>query len=221
MRVDVICEGSTDFAVLRVVLREVFKGTQLVITSVQPDFDALRARHPGTPAPGWTGVRAYLQSPASAVVAVLSDVLVVQVDADVRRASQVEKKLRDAAADEHELDPLCNHVKSWFAEGPPPSVVVVLPRDATEAWILAARTRVTDVESDPAPASTLITKGLLAATERGDANKQSAAYEELAGPLVGLIGDKKRLARVPELARFVQKLRARAHALRRAARSSR
>ncbi len=216
MRVFIVCEGSTDFSVLRLVVRAVVPEPDLIVELAQPDLDALRAKTIGAVAAGWTGVRTYLQSAASTLLARQIDVLIVQVDADVRRVRQIESKLRSAAPNELDLEPLCEHVKSWFAGGVPESAIVVLPRDATEAWILAVQTRTTDVEADPAPASTLLARGLLARTARGEANKQTAVYAKLAAPLGDLIADRKQLARVPELERFVGKLRSRAHALRRA-----
>lgn len=221
MRVFIVCEGPTDFAVLRLVVRAVVPGPDLIVELAQPDLDALRAKEVGAVAAGWTGVRTYLQSAASTLLARQVDVLIVQVDADIRRARQIENKLRSAAPDEPDLEPLCEHVKSWFAGGVPASAIVVLPRDATEAWLLAVQTRTIDVEADPAPAATLLARGLLAATARGDASKQTAVYVELAAPLASLLVDKKQLARVPELERFVDKLRSRAHALRRAKKSGR
>jgi hypothetical protein len=169
----------------------------------------------GALGPGWQGVRAYLQGPSVTVVAALCDVLIVHVDADVRRASAIEKTLREPDSREQDLDPLCEHVKSWFAGGVPPNAIVVLPREATDAWLLAARSNVTDVEADPAPATTLKAMGLIG-TRRDGPSKEAAIYKHLAGPLAGLVLDKKRLDRVPELARFMGKLRSRAHALRRA-----
>jgi hypothetical protein len=217
VRVFIVCEGSTDFPVLRLVVRAVLPEPDLIVEFVQPDLDALKAKAVGAIAPGWTGVRTYLQSAASTLLARQVDVLIVHVDADVPRvAPQIARKLRDASSDEPDLAPLCDHVKSWFAGGVPESAIVVIPRDATEAWLLAVQTRAIDVESNLAPASTLRAKGLLASTARGDPNKERAVYAKLAAPLGDLIADRKQLARVPELERFVGKLRSRARALRRA-----
>lgn len=89
MRVAIVCEGSTDYAVLRAPVHAAMPASDLVVTLAHPTFDVLRARIGGVIAAGWTGVRAYLQSAASANVASVTDVLVVQVDADIRRLSQV------------------------------------------------------------------------------------------------------------------------------------
>jgi hypothetical protein len=224
MIIRVVCEGSTDSKVLGLVVRAVLKEHAPVVTAVQPNFDALGLkpvdRPPGTLGPGWQGVRAYLKGPTVTTVAALCDVLVVQVDADIRRVSEIETKLRKPSAGEHDLDPLCEHVKSWFVGGVPPNAIMVLPREAIEAWLLAVTTRITDVESDLAPAAALKTRQVVG-TREGAANKQAAIYDELAKPLVGLIADRRRLARVPELERFVDKLRSRAQALRRAKKAGR
>ena len=63
MRVGIVCEGSTDFAVLRVVCGELLGTTDFFVTLLQPRFDVLAGRAGGAPGPGWQGVRGFL-SPA-------------------------------------------------------------------------------------------------------------------------------------------------------------
>src|SRR6202012_2560417 len=109
-------------------VRAVIPGSDLVITLVHPDFDALRAKAGDAVATGWTGVRSYLQSVASELLASTTDVLVVQIDADARGLPHVARALRASVAGEDELDPLCDHVKGWFHGGVPASALIVIPR---------------------------------------------------------------------------------------------
>jgi hypothetical protein len=219
VRVGIVCEGSTDFAVLRVVCGEVLGTKDLSVTLLQPRFDALAGRRGGTPGPGWQGVRAFLQQTAQRLGAAAQDVIVVHVDADIRKLAEIKKCLGESANGE-ELGPLCDHVKSWMPGGVPESVVIVLPREATEAWLCAVATHRADVESIQRPADDLRNAGVIG-TRGETAEKLASAYAALAGGLGPLLRDRRKLAKVPELARFAGKIAARARAVRRAERGGR
>ncbi len=83
MRVGIVCEGSTDFAVLRVVCREVLRAGGPVITLLQPSVDALEKRAPGTPGAGWHGGPHLPPADRDDARRSALDVIVVHVDADV------------------------------------------------------------------------------------------------------------------------------------------
>jgi hypothetical protein len=104
--VGIVCEGTTDFPVLRQVVIGVF-GPATEVALLQPRTDMLRGK---SNAPGWQGVRAFCAS-AVAHVASAHDVLVFHVDADVR--DKVGQQL-EAADDDEDLTPLCRHVKTWL-----------------------------------------------------------------------------------------------------------
>jgi hypothetical protein len=216
VRVAIVCEGSTDFAVLRVLCGELLGTADLSVTLLQPRFDALAGRTGGAPGPGWQGVRAFLQQTARRLAAADHDVIVVHVDADIRHLPEIQRHLGESEAAE-ELEPLCDHVKSWMSGAVPESVVIVLPREATEAWLCAIATHRTDVEAIPKPADELRSAGVVG-DRGGTAEKRAIEYAALAAQLGPLLRDRRRLARVPELARFVGKIAARAKAVRRAAR---
>ncbi|TKD03515.1 hypothetical protein [Polyangium fumosum] len=112
--------------------------------------------------------------------------------------------LHDDSVDE--LSPLCTHIKSWMAGGVPPSAIITLPREATEAWLLAVHTRQKNVEFIEAPARALADAGLVPMTERG-IHKSPVRYAELAGALARVLGEAKGLRQLPELGRFVGKAR--------------
>ncbi|UQA57580.1 hypothetical protein [Polyangium aurulentum] len=159
-------------------------------------------------------MRKYLRSPAFPVTVSGYDLIVIQVDADIRKLPEVSRQLAAERSGE-ELDALCAHVKSWMAGGVPPNVIVALPREATEAWLLSVHSRKTDVEGVVDPARAMADAGLIASTERGP-QKNSARYAELTQPLVGALKDQKLLRKLPELERFVSKLRSSAQRRRRA-----
>lgn len=215
MYVGIICEGATDFAVLSAVCRATLGSRGLVVSLLQPNFDALRRKDPEAHGTGWQGVRAFLGDTRSSLASAPQDVIVVQVDADIRLLDAVRPKL---PADESDgLEPLCEHVKSWMSGGVPEPVVIVLPRESTEAWLVAAATNRHDVEGIRDPAEELRAAGLVQEAH-GRAEKRSAVYEAMTPALEHLLRDRRKLARVPELERFVGKLQRRAAAVRRGAR---
>jgi hypothetical protein len=235
VRVGIVCEGSTDFAVLRVVCGELLGTKDLIVTLLQPRLDLLAARarasrggsapasaalpdSPSTPGGGWQGVRQFLQQTGRTLAASDQDLIVVHVDADIRHLPEVARHLGADAVED--LAPLCAHVKGWMPGGVPESVVIVLPREATEAWLCAVATHRADVEAIPRPADALRDAGVLG--ERGGtAEKLASTYETLAAGLGPLLRDGRKLARLPELARFVGKVSARAKVVRRGARRGR
>lgn len=214
MHVGIVCEGSTDERVLRAVCREVLGASGLVVTLLQPDMDALRARSAGV-GTGWQAVRAFLGQTRASLAAAQLDILIVHVDADIRALPAIAPKL--AGGDGEALEPLCEHVKSWMTGGVPSSAVVVLPRESIEAWLVAAATRRHDVEELEAPVEELCAAGLLKRGSNGP-HKDPRVYEALAGQLGPLLRDRRRLGKVPELERFAGKLAARANSVRKGAR---
>jgi hypothetical protein len=212
MRVGIVCEGSTDFEVFKALIVALIGSPNLRLVLLQPDFDALRGKRmeQGT---GWQAVRKYLRSPAFPVTVSGYDLVVVQVDADIRKLPEVNRQLA-AEPSGDELEALCAHVKSWMAGGVPPNAIVALPREATEAWLLAMHSRKTDVEGVVDPAQAMADAGLIASTERGP-DKKSTRYAELTEPLVRALKDQKLLRKLPELERFVGKVHSAAQRRRR------
>lgn len=219
LRVAIICEGSSDYPVLRRVAEAVLAPEALTFREIQPDFDALQRKVPGALGPGWQGVRAFLGLPNLRVAAETSDILVVQVDADIRSTRALASKL--SAREEHAsadlLEPLCDHVKSWIGDPLPESVVIVLPRESTETWLVAVHTKKKSVETIADAAAELVSHKVLAADDRGGPVKSRVRYAELAAPLAKLLSDSKKLTEtLPELSRFASKLRVRARAVKKA-----
>jgi hypothetical protein len=206
MWVNIVCEGSTDFPVLETVIRSAIPKSRPAFRHIQPDFDALRENRPGTPGTGWQGVRRFLKSPSLAVALENCDILVVQVDASIRKLDEIAKHLLNIGEVVLVLDPLRDHVAGWFGETPKDKAVIVLPKENTEAWLVAVHTRRHNVEEIEDPAQELAVKGLIPAG-RSDPWKAQATYLELAAPLAGFVKDEKRLRGVPELERFVGELR--------------
>jgi hypothetical protein len=212
MRVGIVCEGTSDFAVLEA-LAIAFGGASECVL-LQPDVDRLRARDfsSGT---GWQAVRRFLRDNTLALGLGMFDAIVVQVDASVRRSDEL--TLRAVQADEPDLTPLCDEVKNW-AGGLPENAIVALPREELESWLLAAHTRISDVEGVADPVQELVDRKLIGVRANGKADKDAGKYRNLAKPLVSLVKTAKKLSRIPELERFLEKLRQRAHAVRRARR---
>lgn len=205
MRVGIICEGETDYPVLRAVVVHVCRDPALVVVPLCPDTDRLRSPATGPVAGGWQAVRAFLQTSADVLAIGTYDIVVVHVDADVldKLSSPPASSPGDPAGG---LDPLCRLVKGWASEGLPDHAVVVLPRAASESWLLAAHTNLKRVEDIDEPAEELARRGLLQRGKDGTARKRSVDFKKLAEGLPSLLADQRRLDELPELARFVGKL---------------
>ncbi len=215
--VGIVCEGSTDFAVLRAVTKALVGADQFVL--LQPDFDRLQVGTAGQPGPGWQGVRKFLQRSSGALGMGLYDLVIVQVDADLLALPEIERELTAENDDPPGgLDALCRHVKGWIDVSVLSLVLITLPRQSTGAWLVASHTRKKNVEGIPEPDEVLADAGLLERDARGRPLKEQAKYEGLAVALIAKLNDKQGISRtMPELARFVGKLdskRRSAHAAR-------
>ena len=213
MRVGIICEGSSDFVLLEALALDLLSADECV--QLHPDFDKLKATGDSSHAPGWQGVRKFLQTSSGPALALaVFDVIVIQVDASIRKLRELKLPQPEEWADEAEpLDALCDHVKSWATDGLPESAIIALPREDIEAWLVAVHTRIRNVESLGNPAGELVAQGIIE-TVNGKPNKRAEAYRALAVPLVKLARDAKKVKAIPELERFVNKLRARARKVR-------
>jgi hypothetical protein len=201
MRVGIICEGSTDFAVLEALALRVAGASECKL--LQPDFDRLRHRE-ATPGPGWQGVRRFLRTSGPALFLGVYDAIIIHVDASVRHDPEIAARLEKSAKEDNELEPLCRHVKGWAGKLPD-AAVIVLPREELESWLLAAHTAIKDVEAVADPAEVLAGRGIIP-RRNGEPDKTEEQYRELATSLVRLAQNRKRLAGVPELGRFLFKL---------------
>jgi hypothetical protein len=203
VRVGVVCEGSTDAVVLRAIVRALCAPQDPLFSVLQPPVSA--SGHVGLG--GWQAVRSFLRGPPAYLAAARLDMIVVHVDADIRGDPEVAPYLVPEEGDE-DLDPLCRHVKLWMTGGVLDSMVIVLPRESTETWLLSATTNRKNVEAIPHPVEALVEVHALAAA-KGKGAKVAAAYEEMVKPLLPKLGKPKELAAIPELERFVGKVRAR------------
>jgi len=198
MRVGVICEGSTDFVVIEALALELLSADECVL--LHPDFDKLRSTGDPTHAPGWQGVRKFLQTSGPALFLGVYDVIVIQVDASIRKLKEL--KLPGLEGEENGLESLQTHVESWAVEGLPESAIITLPREELEAWLLAAHTHVKDIELVGDPAGELVARGLIG-MKRGKPDKDAKVYRQLAAPLVKFARDVRNVRKVPELEKLV------------------
>ncbi|EYF00017.1 hypothetical protein [Chondromyces apiculatus] len=202
LRIGIICEGTTDAAVLRPVLSTLLAPRDVTFALLQPDHDRLQPRT----GPGWQGVRKFLNE-APEILASPLDLIVVHIDADIRIDPEIEPRLLPEPEDD-DLEPLCRHVKGWMVAGVPESAVIVIPRERTESWLLAANSRRKHVEAIPNPEQYLPALG-----SSGKRAKSIPVYEELVKPLLPRLKKPAELRELPELARFTSKVRARVRSL--------
>jgi hypothetical protein len=218
MNVGIICEGTTDYEVLTVVVQQAIAPKIPTFSLLQPDGDRLAMSSSGPVSSGWQAVRKFVQTSEAGLRLGSFDLVVVHVDADIE--AHVEGALAREAGDEPGgLDALCRHVKGWMRADPPANTVIVLPRMSVEAWLVALHTHHKDVEAFPDPAAVLADKGLLPRREN-KVEKKRMAFRKLAEGLPALIKDRRSLNALPELERFVGKVASRHRELLRAERGS-
>ena len=135
--------------------------------------------------------------PVLAYLPNMPNILIVQVDGDVR--GQVSASTNEK---------LCDEVKSWLGPGVTfPGLVIAIPTEATETWLLAAnRPANPALERVKKPAEQLIRAKLIEHDAHGNPIKDYARYRELAAPLGEQLSALRRV--LTELDRFCVKVEA-------------
>jgi hypothetical protein len=189
-----VCEGVTDLPILQSVVDAVI-GKDYVTRTIRPETHALAPRS------GWTEVQSWCERNGPTLADQLTysniDILIVHVDADI--ASQVRAS---------ETSGICAAVKHWLDRGASDRrLVIVIPAQASEAWLLAAHTATTpQLESEADPARQLVARRLISANEKGQPVKDLKIYESLAPKITQRVADLRRI--LVELERFASKLEA-------------
>lgn len=158
-RIHVVCEGPTDTEVIRAVLERHLD--RFILTQIQPE-QSLFAGDAGPHGGGWKGVRAWCElvrsqgGLAASGAHSTGDVLVVHVDADIAGDAEIACTAPCPPPDAT-VNALRRVVLAWLGETDVPArLVLCIPSQATEAWVLAAV--VPDhrhaVPCDPSSAST-------------------------------------------------------------------
>ncbi len=186
-----VCEGSTDYVILRAVAEELLGPIDAL--SLQPQTDDLDRQQPGT-AGGWSEVRAWcrrLQAWDEMFEPLIGDpldLLVIALDLDIAVKAGFEKRPESLSA--YDAKRLCDLVKGWLPEGLDRRVLIVIPVMSMEAWVLAALfPRLARPEQDRDPARTLVARKKLEMGRTGPW-KQASAYRGFAATIC------KRLKRV-------------------------
>lgn len=194
LRIGFVCEGPTDTPILEAVVEAVF-GPRFEARYIQPDRDNLGPRAPG----GAGQVEKWCRQSGHALPYLLFDIdlLIVQLDGD--RCGPL--GVADAAG-------LCATIKRWLAAGAgDPRLVITIPMQASEAWLVAANLPATPaLEQRPHPEELLTGKQLLPRGKDGRSIKDRAIYQRLALQLRDRLAEVRRT--LPELDRFAGKLEA-------------
>jgi hypothetical protein len=190
-----VCEGPTDVEVFEPLIAHV-TGRVVKPVYLQPTLDRVDA--PG----GDTRVEAWCKRSGFGLEWMLKprgiELLIVQLDAD--------RCPKYGAADTHAL---CSTIKGWLGPGAQRSeLLIVLPSQATEAWLVAAHQPSTPALEDLRhPENALANLGLL--DRRGaDGTPQKAPTRY--GPMTATLIENLDVVEpvLPELKRFLKKLRA-------------
>lgn len=201
-RISVVCEGPTDTEVIRAVVERHLD--RYVLTQLQPEQSRF-AGHAGPHGGGWRGVCGWCESVrsqgglAASGVHLTSDVLIVHVDADIAGDAEIACAAPCPPPDAT-VESLRRVVLAWLGETSVPArLVLCIPAQATEAWVLAgvvpdhphaepcdpasASTTCLEYRADPAG---LLVGGAhrLVRVKQGRYRKDRRAYQDIA-PLLG------------------------------------
>lgn len=193
VRVGIVCEGRTDFAVLEQVVLAVFGPCE--ITTLQPMRDQLDATRWSEA--GWTRVRSWCEDRgASGIADEMTigeiEVLVIHVDGDVCGKEDLPRSRPD----------LCSHILNRWIGPPstPPGVVICIPAMASDTWLAAALApslACPELEADPGVVDRLHDLGV---------QKNQYDYGACAAKVRDAVPALREA--LPELERFVRKLEA-------------
>lgn len=182
----VVCEGPTDFVVLKELLYRICSKLDDVIP-LQPEGDETSFE-----AGGWLLVKKWCQDNGPKLSSFLGhrygdpiDILLIHVDGDIAASLGIDVQGR--AAKEIAQD-VCKTVKSWLGHPPrllPPQVIITIPMESTETWIVAGLEggSILNLERLPHPAGRLVSAGKLLADANGRPVKDLARYREMARSL--------------------------------------
>lgn len=191
LKIGFVCEGPTDTPILEAVIEAIFG--EFEARYIQPDVSNLGGWSGG----GDTRVEQWCRRSGHGLAYLLfdTDLLVVQLDGD--------RCPRLGAADTTQL---CAVVKGWLGAGArEPKLVIAIPAQASEAWLVAAHMATTPaLEQQHHPEDLLAQRKLLRRGADGRAVKERATYVELAVRLRERLAEARRV--LPELERFADKL---------------
>jgi hypothetical protein len=142
VQVYTITEGPTDVTVIKALLE--FLGRRYTLTPLQPEGDGIDGLVNSEHGFGWRdGVRAYCQRERDIIDASLQfGVVIIHVDADVARKNK-EDFDRDLTRPCPPAQATCNEVRreivDWLGvETPPAGLVLCVPAQSIETWVVAA-----------------------------------------------------------------------------------
>ena len=205
----IVCEGPTDFIVLRELLYRLCPQIEDVI-ALQPEGDET-----SFDAGGWHLVQKWCQDNGPKLSSFLGhrygnpiDILLIQVDGDIAPSLGVPVQQRAAADIAREV---CDQVKSWLGHPPralPPQVIITIPMEATESWLIAGLEdgSILNLERLAHPAGRLVSKGKLIADSNGRPVKDLSRYREMARDLAK--STTRLFVRAPEADRLRSKIAA-------------
>jgi hypothetical protein len=192
LRIGFVCEGPTDTPILEAVV-EAILGRTFEPRYIRPDRDNL-----GPNAPGGAGqVEKWCKQSGHALSYLLFDIDILSVQLDGDRCGPL------GASDSTQL---CATIKRWLAAGASdPKLVIVIPMQASEAWLVAAHLPATPaLEQRPHPEELLAARNLLRRGKDGQPLKDRDTYQRLAVQLRERLAEVRRV--LPELDRFARKL---------------
>lgn len=217
-RVAIVCEGLTDLVVLQAVLNAIFGDH--IPTLLQPE--ELPGGAAGPFGGGWKGVRAWCQQLAAqggldaSPLADTYDLLILHVDADIARDPEI-ACAQPAPPILPTLEALERVLLTWLqADATPERLVLCVPAQATEAWMIAMLadqglalpdnfTLSPALECEPDPAAILAAKKQRRLADKKSLQKTRRVYASLHFELEQ--GWPQAVARCVSAARFDANLR--------------
>ncbi len=198
-RISYVVEGATDCIVLDALV-ELFLGTDdYVPTQIQPPKSEY-ANHSGPLGGGWKGVLKWCEARGgneggfeNDIVLANCDLLLIHVDADIASEAELQHLSLTAPCPpaKETCDKLREHLLSLLGGKLLPKVIICIPAQCTEAWIVSAlhpdeATKFAPIECHNNPESLLIQKpDRLVRVKDGAAKKQTAKYKEALAKIIG------------------------------------
>ena len=137
IRIGIVCEGPTDFTVIKAALGSILGARTFVPSLLQPDLDAMGGAGPN--GSGWIGVQRWCQQNAPVTASLGGyDLVVIHVDADIADDARNDC-VEPCPPAENTVNRVTELLVTWLTDAPNllSHIAFFIPSKQTEAWIFA------------------------------------------------------------------------------------
>ena len=198
LRVSYVVEGTTDAIVIDALISDFLGGIDYVSRRIQPPESEF-ANHSGPLGGGWRGVlkwcKDFGESPggiAKSTIFANMDCLIIHVDADISSEAELQTFQFGAPCPpaKDACDNIRNHIIQLLGGDLPQKVVLCIPAQAIEAWVLSTLHPDEARKYDPIECREDVARLLIGKPDKlvrdkdGSAKKQTDRYRAIAGKIV-------------------------------------